>query len=82
MIHRQQGKGDSISLTPLYHFHPLHRHLGSSQAIAVENSPQHLSQQPNSNREPLVSEGKWVTIKLRSFNFDDLMSVLFFIIFE
>ena len=24
---RQQGKGEAIYLTPLYHFHPLHRHL-------------------------------------------------------
>ena len=24
---RQQGKGKAISLSPLYHFHPLHRHL-------------------------------------------------------
>ena len=23
----QQGKGKGIFLTPLYHFHPLHRHL-------------------------------------------------------
>ena len=23
----QQGKGEGIYLTPLYHFHPLHRHL-------------------------------------------------------
>ena len=26
----QQGKGEAISLTPLYHFHPLHRHLDIS----------------------------------------------------
>ena len=29
----QQGKGESIYLTPLYHFHPLHRHLDISRAI-------------------------------------------------
>ena len=23
----QQGKGEGIYLTPLYHFYPLHRHL-------------------------------------------------------
>ena len=23
----QQGKGEGIYLTPLYHFHPIHRHL-------------------------------------------------------
>ena len=37
-----QGKGEGISLTPYYHFHPLHRHLGISQAITVENLPLHI----------------------------------------
>ena len=31
----QQGKGEGISLTPLYHFHPLHRHLDISWAITA-----------------------------------------------
>ena len=35
----EEGKGEAISLTPLYHFHPLHRHLGVSQVIAAEISP-------------------------------------------
>ena len=30
-----QGKGVSISLTPLYHIHPLHRHLGISWAVTA-----------------------------------------------
>ena len=34
-----QGKREAISLTPHYHFHPLHRHLDISQAIAAERSP-------------------------------------------
>ena len=34
-----QGKGEGISLTPHYHFHPLHRHLDISRAIAAESSP-------------------------------------------
>ena len=34
-----QGKGKDISLTPLYHFHPLHRHLDISQAVTTESSP-------------------------------------------
>ena len=38
----QQGKGDGISLTPLYHFHPLHRHLEISQGITVESSLHHI----------------------------------------
>ena len=39
----QQGKGDAIFLTPLYHFHPLHRHLEVNQAITAESSPQHIA---------------------------------------
>ena len=34
-----QGKGEGISLTPHYHFHPLHRQLDISRAIAAESSP-------------------------------------------
>ena len=37
-----QGKGEGISLTPHYHFHLLHRHLGISQVITVESSPLHI----------------------------------------
>ena len=39
----QQGKGEGIYLTPLYHFHPLHRHLDISQAITAESSPLHIA---------------------------------------
>ena len=39
----QQGKGEAISLTPLYHFHPLHRHLDISRAITTEGSPLHIA---------------------------------------
>ena len=35
----QQGKGEGIYLTPLYHFHPLYRRLGISRAITAESSP-------------------------------------------
>ena len=35
----QQGEGMAISLTPLYNFHPLHRHLEVSRAITAEGSP-------------------------------------------
>ena len=37
-----QGKGEGISLTPHYHFHPIHRHLDISRAITAESSPLHL----------------------------------------
>ena len=44
-IHESQdcrGRAD-ISLTPFYHFHPLHRHLGISREIAAESSPLHIA---------------------------------------
>ena len=34
-----QEKGEGITLTPHYHFHPLHRHLDISRAITTESSP-------------------------------------------
>ena len=34
-----QGKGEGISLTPHYHFHPLHRQLGIGRAITAGSSP-------------------------------------------
>ena len=30
MIHRTKGEVEAISLTPLYQFHPFHRHLDIS----------------------------------------------------
>ena len=38
-----QGKRKGISLTPHYHFHPLHRHLDISRAITAESSPLHIA---------------------------------------
>ena len=38
-----QGKGEGISLTPQYHFPPLHRHLDISRAITAESSPLHIA---------------------------------------
>ena len=38
-----QGKGEGISLTPHYHFHPLHRHLNISRVITAESSPLHIA---------------------------------------
>ena len=39
----QQGKGEAISLSPLYHFHPLYRHLDIGWAITAESSPLHIT---------------------------------------
>ena len=36
-----QGKGEGISLTPHYYFHPLHRHFDISRAITAELSSAH-----------------------------------------
>ena len=51
-----RGRGDEI-LTPLYYFHPLHKHFDFSQAITAESSPLHF----NFNQEPLVFEHKLQT---------------------
>ena len=56
----QEGKGEAISLVPLYHFQPNHifRHqLGDYYRKLT--SPH--SQQPASNQEPLFSERKLLT---------------------
>ena len=39
----QQGKEKVISLTPLYHFYPLHRHLDISWAIITGSSLLHIA---------------------------------------
>ena len=38
-----KGKGESISLTPQYHFYPVHRYLDISRAINAESSPLHIA---------------------------------------
>ena len=39
----QQGKGETISLTPLYHFQPFQRHLDINRPITAESSPLHTA---------------------------------------
>ena len=39
----QQRKKEAIYLTPLYHFHPLHRHLDIVWAITAESSPLYIA---------------------------------------
>ena len=39
----QHGKGEAIFLTPLYHFHRLHRHLDISLLLTTESSPLHIA---------------------------------------
>ena len=55
-----EGGGGHISLTLHYHFYPLHGHLDISRAIIAESSLQ-----TGSNWDPLVSERKSLTTKLR-----------------
>ena len=45
-IHESQNcreGGGGISLTPRYHFHPLHRHLHISWVITAESLPLHIA---------------------------------------
>ena len=39
----QHGKRKAISLSPLYNFHPLRRHLDITRAITVDSSPLHIA---------------------------------------
>ena len=41
-----QRKGKGITLTPHYHFHPLHRHLEINRTITVDSSPLHIASSP------------------------------------
>ena len=44
-IYSQDSKerGEAMSLTPLYQFHPFQIHFDNSQRIAAERSPLHLA---------------------------------------
>ena len=61
-----QGKGEGISLIPLYHFHRLHRHFDIKPGDYCRELTSAHSQQPDSNQEPLVSKRKSLTTKLRA----------------
>ena len=53
-----QGKGEGISLTPHYHFHPPQRHLDINWEVAAELA--------DLKRKPLVSKHESLTTKLRA----------------
>ena len=55
-----QGKGEGISLTPHYHFHPFHIYW----AITAESSPLHIASSRTGTALPLVSECNSLTTKL------------------
>ena len=46
----QQKRGKGISLTPHYHFHPLHRHLDISRTITAEILPLHIASSQTQTR--------------------------------
>ena len=56
-----RGRGGCF-LSPLYHFHPPHRHYHINRDITAESSPQH-SQQLESNLEVSCFECKSLTFK-------------------
>ena len=65
----QQGKRESIYLTPPYHFYRLHRHLDITWAITAESSTLHIASSRAQTGEPLVSERKLLTTKLQAFDY-------------
>ena len=65
----QQGKGEVISLTPLYHLHSFHRHLDINLVIIADYRRELTSahrEQLGSDRESLVSERMSLTTKPRA----------------
>ena len=86
------GKGEGISLTPRYHFHPLHRNLDINQVIAAESSPLHIAssraQTRVSKTEYLHNYISYITdfvlfsftpvTKLQNFNFESHLNTLIF----
>ena len=59
-------KGKAISLTPLYHFSPLHRHLGISRLIAAESSPPRITTIRVRTRYLWFAKRKLLATELRS----------------
>ena len=58
-------KGEAISLIPLYHFYPLHRHLDISRTINTECSPLHIAKSRTRTKNFIVFERKSPTCTLR-----------------
>ena len=73
----QQGKGEAISLTPLCHFHPYHRHLDISQAIikALEKIGENLVNWFPNNEMKLNTDKRHLLLNSKepnTFKIDDL----------
>ena len=72
-----QLKGEGTSLTPRYHFHAVHRHLGISRAITAESSRLHISSSrtltgnhrfPSTSRKPSFEDDDLL------FEYDDFLT--------
>ena len=61
-----QRKGKGISITPHYHFHPLHRHLDISRAITAESSPLHIASSRTQTENFWFPSASRLTTKLRA----------------
>ena len=55
-----QGKGEADSLNPLYHFHPLHRHLDISRTITAKSSTLSEIYADSVVKDLLVRPEEWV----------------------
>ena len=65
MIHRTAREREAaISLTPFYHFHPLHKQLDISPEITAGTYSLHIASTWTRNRLSLVSDHKLLTTKL------------------
>ena len=69
-------KGEAIYLTPLYHFHALHRHLDISRAITAKSSPQRIASSrtrtgnlwfPSASPWPLSYAPSWEVFFLKNY---------------
>ena len=64
----QQGKGEAISLTPLFHFHPPHIHLEISRVISAESSLLHITSNQTQTGNIWFPSAKLLTTKLSALN--------------
>ena len=67
----QQGKGETTSLTPLYHFYLLHRHLDISWVITAESLHLHITSsqtQTGNTKHKLLTIKKWADWQISNKN--------------
>ena len=67
----QQGKGETTSLTPLYHFYLLHRHSDISWVITAESLHLHITSsqtQTGNTKHKLLTIKKWADWQISNKN--------------